>query len=409
MHVGISAARNEAMRLAKGDVFFILDDDDTIELTCVEEELALLQDNDLVFCELLAVRGEQRKPLGMRVQTFAQCYQDKMMPHGSSMFRRSLVEGHWYDETLQSAVDYDFLLRLMWKNPGLRIAMVDQTLYQYHFHGQKEEKSLRQVEAARAIKKYWRMADVTAVIKTFLRDDYLFQAVNSLREYAPGIQMIVADDGHCTDEKERRLHELGIRYLRLPFNSCSITQGRNLILQQVETPYALIGDDDFRYVPETKLTDMLSMMDIADLAAGAVMQGGIVGHYECLFQRTPKGISDLPLPPWQRHEGVRYAPANLVFNFFVAKTEALRRVRWDERIHASYEHEDFFLSAQASGLKVVYCPESIVLHRGGYHKSEPDSAEYTQYRYQGRAQDKAVFESKWGPIYSMPNTGISGL
>ena len=42
----------------------------------------------------------------------------------------------------------------------------------------------------------------------------------------------------------------------------------------------LVGDDDFYYTEETRLGDMLKMMDIADLAGGALRYMGVLQHYE---------------------------------------------------------------------------------------------------------------------------------
>jgi GT2 family glycosyltransferase len=140
------------------------------------------------------------------------------------------------------------------------------------------------------------------------------------------------------------------------------------ILRSRATEYCLIGDDDFLYTKDSHLEFLLKLMEVADIAGGAVMQGGIMGHYEGFYRWTPAGVTleeiDRTYPT--SHAGIRYSPADYVFNFFIAKTEALRRVRWDEQFHASWEHEDFFLSAQKAGLKTVYCPDSVVVHRGSW-------------------------------------------
>src|SRR5262249_44177279 len=90
------------------------------------------------------------------------------------------------------------------------------------------------------------------------------------------------------------------------------------------------------------------------------------------------------------HERIRYAGTDLVFNFFVGKTEVARRVRWDERLRA-IDHDDFFLSAYKAGVNVVYCPDSVVIHR----KTElPVSQEYMQGRFNNT--DGSTLVEKWG-------------
>ena len=60
------------------------------------------------------------------------------------------------------------------------------------------------------------MKNVTAPVKSFLRDLYLFRAVKSLKDLHPDIHVLVADDGHVSDTKEAKLRDMGVeRYIRL--------------------------------------------------------------------------------------------------------------------------------------------------------------------------------------------------
>ncbi len=239
------------------------------------------------------------------------------------------------------------------------------------------------------------MEQVTALIKTFLRDEYLFNCVKTLKQHAPAIHIAVADDGHTSDDKEKRLLSMGVdRYIRLPFNSAPVARGRNLLVNVTETPYVLIGDDDFTYTGQARLPDLLSMMSVADIAGGAIMERGQILHYEGRFYRVSSEamkMMALSNGPYCQHESVMYQPADYVYNFFIAKTTALKKVHWDERLRASYEHEDFFLTAKKAGYKVAYCPNSLAHHRYG----PPDSTEYQRYRHSGDRRDKTIFEKKW--------------
>jgi glycosyltransferase involved in cell wall biosynthesis len=141
-HKGISAARNMAMDLAKGDYFFVLDSDDLLEPTCLEEELKLAQetDADYVFCELPII-GETGNVLGefpCKVQTLEELFEQKFMPHPSSLFKRESVQGLRYDEELDSAVDYDFLMKFMLSGKH-KIKKLNKPLYLYRAHHQGQE------------------------------------------------------------------------------------------------------------------------------------------------------------------------------------------------------------------------------------------------------------------------------
>jgi len=237
-------------------------------------------------------------------------------------------------------------------------------------------------------------AEVTALIKTFLRDEYLFTCVSSLRRHYPYMKIIVADDGHCSNEKEARLKESGVsEYIALPWNQ-GVSRGRNILIDACGTPYFLVGDDDFYYTEETRLGDMVRMMEVADLAGGAVRYCDTLQHYEATLEWVPesKGLIHREINRnYKMHEGIRYADAELTFNFFIAKTELARKIRWEDSIHVIFEHEDFFMAGCLRGMKVVYCPNSIVTHR----KVElPTIPEYEEIRW--NREDKAKFFKKWG-------------
>ncbi len=241
------------------------------------------------------------------------------------------------------------------------------------------------------------MKDVTALIKTFLRDDFCFNCVSTLRQHYPGILIMVADDGHFTSEKESRLRGLGVeKYIRLPWNS-GVSVGRNALIDACSTPFFLLGDDDFSYISQSRLHDLVSMMAIADLAGGTVIQRGEPQHYEATFVPMPDGglkYRDIDRSKPLLHREITYYEADLTFNFFIARTELARRVRWEENINVCYEHEDFFLSAKEAGVKVVYCPSSIVEHRSAPFEV---SREYQKFRM--NQKDKNVFLKKWGFKY----------
>jgi glycosyltransferase involved in cell wall biosynthesis len=154
-HTGISAARNEAMRLAKGDIFMVVDSDDTLEPTCVEKEVAMLDKNDMTFCDVVIVSRDRKAIIGKfgaKVQDFKQCLSVKLIPHPSLMFKRWVVDGIWYDESLTSAVDYDFTLKILKKWPNLKIVLLEEPLYNYRWHGDQESFYPRQGENAMRIK-----------------------------------------------------------------------------------------------------------------------------------------------------------------------------------------------------------------------------------------------------------------
>lgn len=242
--------------------------------------------------------------------------------------------------------------------------------------------------------------NLTAIIKMFLRDEYTFNCIRSLKTFYPDIKILVADDGYHSEEKDRKMTELGVdKYIKMPFNS-GLTKGRNLLTKLVETDYVLIGDDDFTYTKDTDLEKMLKLTYVADLVGGVVRVGDSIRHYEGFINRSEDGkgliYTALEQDNFSEYQGIKYKPCELTFNFFVAKTEIFNRVSWDENIRISYEHSDFFLTCKENGVKVVYTPDSIVNHRS---EDIEISDEYKVFRDGRDAKD--YFLSKRGFTYAV--------
>ena len=152
-HKGISNARNKAMMMASGDRFFILDSDDWIEPTLLEKVNQELDNGAAIaFSDLMVIDGDTKTPLKMAKQDLKDCIKGKKIPHGSMLFDWRKVAGQ-YDETLESAVDYDFLLQLLSSNPTL--GHVEEPLYNYRRHQSQEWGSQRQLDADKKIKEKW--------------------------------------------------------------------------------------------------------------------------------------------------------------------------------------------------------------------------------------------------------------
>ena len=239
------------------------------------------------------------------------------------------------------------------------------------------------------------MKDVTAAIKTFMRDDYLFDCVKSLRALYPDMPISVADDGDPSDEKEAKLRDMGVsKYLRLPYD-VGVCAGRNALADACETQYLLIGDDDFLYTPDTHVENLRGLMGAVDIAAGGVIVDGATYRYEDNFIIDPSGsygLGPVGFPPYRAHNGIRYGRCDLVLLFFVAHAETVRRIRFDEVLSPCYEHEDFFMRAKQQNVKVAYCPDTLVLHKKqGYANSQ----EYNSHRWNSKACNRA-FKKKWG-------------
>lgn len=147
---GISEARNEAMRMATGEIYFILDSDDLLLPDCIEKLYKTMQvtQADIVFPKLRIIK-EDGSPSGdmfdSAVQNFKECFHLKRIPH-QCLIKKSIIGDTQYDEELESSVDYDFILGILLKKPSL--ACVDECLYLHREHADRETRNPRQ-EACR--------------------------------------------------------------------------------------------------------------------------------------------------------------------------------------------------------------------------------------------------------------------
>ena len=174
------------------------------------------------------------------------------------------------------------------------------------------------------------MSNVTALIKTFLRNHSLFHCVQTLKSSYPSIHIIVADDGQHSPEKEAQLKAMGVdRYIEIP--ECGLSAGRNRLIEACSTPYLLLCDDDFSFIPECHIEKLLALTEVVDIAGGLVYnlrnwtgcETGVGwdiagGHFAT---RGTQVRVDGTRVPALTHNGIRYEKADFVLNFFIAKTE----------------------------------------------------------------------------------------
>jgi hypothetical protein len=241
--------------------------------------------------------------------------------------------------------------------------------------------------------------NVTAIVKTFLRDDCLYRCVKSLIDSYPGIRIAVADDGRMTDDKRDfydMLESFGHKVMLLPFD-CGLPVGRNRLMESVGTKYILVGDDDFYYDAKCDIGKLVGLLDAEpglDVACGAVMESGNVRHYEGTLEFSGRNlhIKRLTTTTPNLTGKTDWFPVDIGFNFFVACTERIMAVPWEETIKVAYEHSSWFIDLKLAGRKVAYVPDVRVIHK--HPDMEAPSDEYRMARM--RRTDRDAFFAKYG-------------
>jgi len=196
------------------------------------------------------------------------------------------------------------------------------------------------------------------------------------------VRIIVADDEYVgvPVEEWRRLTgiltDLNVTYLQL-LPRTGLSAGRNALVESCTTKYLVILDDDVFFGAATRLDTMLAVLEAKpdiQLVAGAYAQynsyegATAVNDYSLLFEQTSAARKtwrayappDAFDPEGSATAGCRRVHA--AHNFFMARTETLRRYPWHQQL-AIFEHEHFFLKLFLANQKVLACPRISVFHQ----------------------------------------------
>ncbi|XP_065108639.1 beta-1,4 N-acetylgalactosaminyltransferase 1-like [Paramisgurnus dabryanus] len=221
-------------------------------------------------------------------------------------------------------------------------------------------------------------SQVTITTKTFLRYRELNVLINSIRKFYPEIKIIIADDS-MTPKKV--LGENIEHYIMPPGQGWFA--GRNLALSQVDTKYFLWVDDDYVFSNSTQIEKFVEIMEkVPELD----VVGGSVGSNQFYFHlKYEEGIEEeggcLRRMHKLKHQSVPgfngcYFVDGVV-NYFLARTEAVRRVGFDPFLKR-VGHTEFFMDglgklliASCKGLSVGHQPKKI-------------KAKYRHFRFPGK-------------------------
>lgn len=237
--------------------------------------------------------------------------------------------------------------------------------------GSPERRSARHIQRARAaIRALPRRAepapgswarDVTVIVKTFERPTCIAPCLESIRRQCPALSILVCEDSREPLFADGEEPVPGIRWLTLPFSAGhTLGAGRNHLVRAVATPLFFLADDDHGFTPHTRIDALHAVMRRHDLdiAGGAQDRGDYGGAVfrqdgDVVYQRFHEHYEEL-------EPGV--VRCDRISNTFLARTDQVRALGWEERVHAT-EHADFFLRASRAGLRIAQVGYVYVDHR----------------------------------------------
>jgi hypothetical protein len=213
--------------------------------------------------------------------------------------------------------------------------------------------------------------NVTAIVKTFKRYHLCQRLLDSASLYYPALKFIIVDDSEQIPvlrlSSSSRLYHVGF--------DKGLSYGRNFALTKVKTPFFLLLDDDFVFTASTKLESMLDILTSkpVDILGGMVDINGVPMNYFSNFHVEHDYLVQNPVN--EGEQGPTYC--DIVLNFFMARTAAVRAVGgWNARLKLA-EHTEFFMRAKSAGLRTAYSECCRIEHQ------QERFGDYADYRRRG--------------------------
>ena len=182
--------------------------------------------------------------------------------------------------------------------------------------------------------------DITIIIKTFKRYSVLIECFISIRKLYPKIKIIILND----DEKPITNKDFDeyTKIINTEFD-IGLSEGRNRLIEQVETKYFLLLDDDSIFIneEETNLEIFYNILENTDLTIIGGMVDLRYGYH--IIEEKGKGRIFFENGYKSINTKYNYKVVDSVLNFFLAKTEEFRKydIKWDPILKVA-EHNMFF-------------------------------------------------------------------
>lgn len=220
--------------------------------------------------------------------------------------------------------------------------------------------------------------DIALSVKTFIRPDCLKRFLDSIVRYQNKWQVkfadvIVVDDG---DEESQLVNsdlvknypDLHVSYYKYDFNSLGLCKGRNEGLAKCKAEYFICCDDDFmldldcdieaaKQMLEDKNLDILGgyYRNISSEDAAKYQADNWIGFINSGDKEDFCSIYSSVFP--------EFVICDIVENFFIGRTEAVRKVGYPENVPIK-EHNIVFLLFKQAGIKIGSTNKLFVRH---YH------------------------------------------
>ena len=210
------------------------------------------------------------------------------------------------------------------------------------------------------------LSRVSILIKTFLRDGFLFKCLDGIEKNFPECRIVLVDDGVDSREKITKYAEL--RRLKhaciwLPYDSGFGAKANAAIPDLMAKEYCLIGSDDFDFSDPSVRPGVEAMQKVLDAVPSLGLVSGRVDNNPYEFCWTPgdRSLQEVPGYHAEGHvNGTTFKLCDLTVNYSMLRTKIFDPqfggIRWDggQVKIGGGEHSAFFIDLQRSYWGVAY-------------------------------------------------------
>ena len=200
---------------------------------------------------------------------------------------------------------------------------------------------------------------VTFLTHTHGRVNLVERMYKSIQDKYP-LTKVLATNDVMNEKSNVNEKKSNITWITVPANN-GLSASRNTLLENAKTEFVFIMDDDF-------ILDEFASLDV-------LIVGLLKSKFDIAAPKIPADIenfndfsglikvkgSSLILKPGVRGKRQGCAWVDFVPNVFMARRASLLRVKWDSKLKLG-EHEEFFLRAQQSNLRILTCNHIYVKH-----------------------------------------------
>lgn len=231
--------------------------------------------------------------------------------------------------------------------------------------------------------------NVTVIFKSFERQKMAKQLYRNIQSYYPGVHVIIADDS----SKPLSLQGDSLQVIQLPFNS-GLSYGLNRALEKVDTPYVMRMDDDELLTVKTCLGAQVKFLEMhpeVDLVGFCTLTAIRCKNPDEEVSRftsfSMKGApKPLLIPHMTQIDGNHFVMGK-VPNLYVARTDKVRSIGWDENIRM-LDHQDFFWRASGNLVSVIALGTAV------FHYHNPFQRHYQKYRQDVEEDRKYIVQKR---------------